>query len=271
MSMGGWLFAGTWGIYQRQHQCMCERFWMKKNHCTGWGEIILNSDSAWYQLVNCFYLQCKYLHSCLIVWKLLWEGGRPILVIVTDIVSAFDISLSQVSGGRMGVLVSWLRIDLRAVCFSRMCNNKTNAKCWAQCSHSLVRAQQTWCVPEETFQNSLSFLLVSIFPFHETTHLFVTSFTRTCQSMTVEDSISFIPSMYCLYLQHFKLSVNICWVNKWLILAYKAWVRIRPNSYPLFQLDQEMFIILLNYFLEIFVLRERIKAFILNRWFQFLT
>lgn len=121
MSMGGWLFAGTWGIYQRQHQCMCERFWMKKNHYTGWGEIILNSDSAWYQLVNCFYLQCKYLHSCLIVWKLLWGGGRPILVIFTDIVSAFDISLSQVSGGRMGVLVSRLRIDLRAVCFSRMC------------------------------------------------------------------------------------------------------------------------------------------------------
>lgn len=167
MSMGGWLFVGTWGIYHWQHQWMRKRFWMKENRCTGWGEIILNSDSAWYRLVNCVYHQCKHLHSCLIVWKLLWGGDRPGLVIV----SAFDISLSQVSGGRMGVLVTWLRIDLRAVCFSRMWNNKTNAKCWAQCGHSLVRAQQTWCVPEETFQ------IVSIFPFHETTHLFVTSLT----------------------------------------------------------------------------------------------
>lgn len=155
---------------------------MKKNHYTEWGEIILNSDSAWYQLVNCFYLQCKYLHSCLIVWKLLWGGGRPILVIFTDIVSAFDISLSQVSGGRMGVLVSRLRIDLRAVCFSRMCLIKLmqNAEhsaathCTVSQSESeLVRAQQRWCVPEETFQNSLSFLLVSIFPFPLTKHIYL--------------------------------------------------------------------------------------------------
>lgn len=46
--------------------------------------------------------------------------GRPGLVIFTAVVSAFDISLPQVSGGRMAVLASWLRIDLREVCFSRM-------------------------------------------------------------------------------------------------------------------------------------------------------
>lgn len=194
------------------------------------------------------------------------RGGRPGLVIFTDVVSAFDISLSQVSGGRMGVLVTWLRIDLRAVCFSRMWNNKTNAKCWAVWPLTCQSSANMLCpwgdLPKQLPGNHFSFSW-------NNTSICYLIYMR--QSMTVEDFVSFIPSMYCLYLQHFKLSVNIYWVNKWLILAYKAWVRTGSNSCPLFQLDQEMYILLLNYFKITFVLRERIRAFILNKWFQFLT
>lgn len=87
---------------------------MWRNHIELWFGLVLA------QLVYCVYLPCEHLHSCWMVCKLVWGGGRPGLVMFTDIFSAFDISLSQVSGVWMDVLFSCVGVCLRVVCFSEM-------------------------------------------------------------------------------------------------------------------------------------------------------